>query len=144
MKNTKWYIWSIEHGAWWKPNRCGYTAEKSLAGTYSLSDALEIVKSANIANNDMPNEAMILASGWIISNDELPDGERFAELVLGQFPSHMEINRVDETDKCYLINDEYGHLTCSFNHTLGAKCLMDDRHYDYLQKKHSQSPQCTH
>ena len=49
--------------------------------------------------------------------------DEYQERVLGKF-------KIDETDKCYLINDEYGHLTCSFNHTLGAKCLIDDRHYD--------------
>lgn len=34
---------------------------------------------------------------------------------------------LDETDKCYLEYGEDGYLTCSFNHTAGAVCLMDER-----------------
>jgi hypothetical protein len=30
----------------------------------------------------------------------------------------------DETDFCHLTYDDMGYLTCSYNHTAGAKCLM--------------------
>lgn len=33
-------IWSGEHRAWWRENRCGYTTDPSHAGLYSLSDAI--------------------------------------------------------------------------------------------------------
>ncbi len=59
IEETKWIIWSIEHGAWWAPDRRGYVKDKSRAGKYFYKDALEIVKGANINNLDVPNEAMI-------------------------------------------------------------------------------------
>lgn len=40
-------IWSNEHGAWWRPQRCGYTPYKSLAGEYSLEEAVQICGDAN-------------------------------------------------------------------------------------------------
>jgi hypothetical protein len=35
-------IWSHEHGAWWRPNRCGYAQRLSEAGRYSRAEALLI------------------------------------------------------------------------------------------------------
>lgn len=55
-------IWSIEHGAWWKWSHMGYTKSKEEAGIYSESEALQIVRDANIMNRDLPNEAMVEAS----------------------------------------------------------------------------------
>lgn len=56
----EWLIWSIEHGAWWKPAMRGYTYNRSEAGRYSTQDACAIVNSANQYNGDSkPNEAMI-------------------------------------------------------------------------------------
>jgi hypothetical protein len=40
-------IWSFEHAAWWAPNSMGYVQDYSKAGTYSLSEALEICTNAN-------------------------------------------------------------------------------------------------
>ncbi len=34
-------------------------------------------------------------------------------------------SKPDETDKCYLMYDEDGYLVCSYNHTLGAECLLN-------------------
>lgn len=74
MENTKWLIWSIEHDAWWAPNRKGYSS-LAYAGVYSYEDALAIVKGANYCLTldrtsdakkrngrllDTPQEAMIL------------------------------------------------------------------------------------
>lgn len=54
-----WIIWSIEHNAWWSPERRGYTVKKELAGQYSFEDAIEIVTQANKFTGNIPNEAMI-------------------------------------------------------------------------------------
>lgn len=40
-------IWSIEHGAWWKPNSKGYTPNLDEAGFYSYKEAKSIVDGAN-------------------------------------------------------------------------------------------------
>ena len=40
-------IWSNEHNGWWRPNECGYTDFKELAGYYDLDRAIEICKNAN-------------------------------------------------------------------------------------------------
>ena len=43
-------IWSIEHTAWWRPGRCGYTRKLAEAGRYSRAEAADIVEDANIAS----------------------------------------------------------------------------------------------
>lgn len=53
-------IWSMEHGAWWRPNHCGYTTSKQEAGAYSYYEACKIVEGANKHKGNIPNEAMIL------------------------------------------------------------------------------------
>jgi hypothetical protein len=49
-------IWSIEHGAWWGPNRRGYTQDVRTAGRYSYEVAVDIVEDANVAG---VNECLI-------------------------------------------------------------------------------------
>lgn len=44
-----WLIWSLEHGAWWAPQRNGYTRDPRAAGRYSRAEALDIVRDANVA-----------------------------------------------------------------------------------------------
>lgn len=55
-------IWSIEHGGWWKDRENGYTKEKAEAGVYHQKRAFEIIESANINDNDVPNEALVPVS----------------------------------------------------------------------------------
>lgn len=52
-------IWSLEHGAWWRPGEWGYTRDRSEAGIYSLERATEICLRANIVTGNQPNEAMV-------------------------------------------------------------------------------------
>jgi hypothetical protein len=47
MLSSKYFIWSIEHGAWWRPNWCGYTPTVKLAGLYSRAEGDEILARAN-------------------------------------------------------------------------------------------------
>lgn len=59
--NQLWLIWSLEHRAWWRPNRNGYTRWRDTAGRYTYQQALEIVRDANahIDKSDTPNESMV-------------------------------------------------------------------------------------
>ena len=45
---TFYLIWSIEHAAWWRPGRMGYTREFALAGVYPEAEARAIVEDANV------------------------------------------------------------------------------------------------
>ena len=56
-----WLIWSLEHHAWWKAGRSGYTTGRLDAGRYSFTEACEIVYDANRyqREGDYPKEAMI-------------------------------------------------------------------------------------
>ena len=47
---SEFLIWSIEHTAWWRPGRCGYTCKLEEAGRYSRAEAADIVEHANIAS----------------------------------------------------------------------------------------------
>lgn len=73
MENTKWIIWSIEHGAWWRPESRGYCVELAGAGVYSYEEAVKIVTGANFIFTlltpqtydpklNTPHEAMILVT----------------------------------------------------------------------------------
>lgn len=44
---NKYLIWSEEHGAWWRPNSCGYTKSLKEAGQYSYDGAFKIASNAN-------------------------------------------------------------------------------------------------
>lgn len=55
IKEAMFFIWSIEHDGWWKPNRNGYTASWSTAGRYSKDDAFRISARANFSSlNEVP------------------------------------------------------------------------------------------
>ena len=46
---TEWFvIWSIEHNAWWAPDRHGYVRDVLRAGRYPRHEARAIVHDANI------------------------------------------------------------------------------------------------
>ncbi len=52
-------IWSEEHRGWWRSNHRGYTQKREEAGQYDFEEAEAIVLSANIQENDVPNEAIV-------------------------------------------------------------------------------------
>ena len=54
---SEYYIWSIEHNAWWRSDREGYTPHLFLAGLYGQEEAAAIVESAN--EHGTFNECMI-------------------------------------------------------------------------------------
>jgi hypothetical protein len=49
----KYLIWSIDHGGWWKPNRRGYTKNRSSAGLYSMQEAKAICE----VNHGTPDDS---------------------------------------------------------------------------------------
>lgn len=44
-------IWSHAHGAWWRPNRRGYSKSLLGAGLYSAAEAREICEGGNTATD---------------------------------------------------------------------------------------------
>lgn len=40
--SEQYLVWSNEHGAWWRPNRAGYTRDVCAAGRYSRQEAIDI------------------------------------------------------------------------------------------------------
>lgn len=44
---TAWYIWSLEHDAWWRADSNGYTEKLEEAGIYETKEATRIVHDAN-------------------------------------------------------------------------------------------------
>jgi len=56
-------VWSNEHDAWWKPNRCGYTHDVWRAGRYDQAAAAEICQRAahGWRGGSPPPEVMVSA-----------------------------------------------------------------------------------
>lgn len=52
-------VWSHEHGAWWRPNRAGYTVHLEDAGLYSRDEAISICAESRDGwgmRQDVPSE----------------------------------------------------------------------------------------
>lgn len=64
-------IWSAEHQAWWRANRCGYTVHPEAAGTYSFAEAWE-------ATRHCGPEKRIIYEALPLSH--IPEGTDLAEL----------------------------------------------------------------
>ncbi|HJO95792.1 MAG TPA: hypothetical protein QF753_20520 [Victivallales bacterium] len=56
-ENDKFYIWSFEKNAWWKPAGIGFTENLSEAGTYHKDTATKLVNDASC--NGKESEIMI-------------------------------------------------------------------------------------
>lgn len=53
------FIWSFEHGAWWKPDRQGYTTNLSEAGRYEAGEAGDIMV-ADVEMNEVAVQENVL------------------------------------------------------------------------------------
>lgn len=49
---TKYLIWSVEHNAWWKQSKYGYSNDLSEAGLFSKEEASDIVEEANVRSHE--------------------------------------------------------------------------------------------
>ena len=91
MSDRLFVIWSIEHDAWWAPERIGYTRELHEAGRYTQAEAAEIVKRANVVEFNeaaIPLECLVpllsprlVASLGLVSRIERLDPERREALI---------------------------------------------------------------
>lgn len=59
MTGQFFWIWSIEHSAWWMPHRVGYTTIREEAGQYSYAEAVKICQLSNTVMGNSPDEAMV-------------------------------------------------------------------------------------
>jgi len=60
---AEYYIWSNEHRAWWRGNKCGYTINLHEAGTYTRVEAITICANARQGwrEGEPPPEIPVLA-----------------------------------------------------------------------------------
>lgn len=83
MKNAKlvpdgyWLVWSNEHNAYWRPNKCGYTQDVAQAGRYPVAEADSICQDAEPGrvhlsrDGSIPPEVMVPApelTDWLLSD----------------------------------------------------------------------------
>jgi hypothetical protein len=65
MDEEQFYIWSMEHTAWWRANSNGYTTSIDEAGKYSRAECDKLLFHANwgsFKTKTAPHEAMIPVS----------------------------------------------------------------------------------
>jgi hypothetical protein len=71
---NRFLIWSIEHTAWWRPGKWGYTDQLSEAGVYDDEDARAIVANANRVHFNealIPVESTTRAPAPVASDEDL-------------------------------------------------------------------------
>lgn len=59
-------IWSNQHRAWWRPNRCGYTRTSAAAGVYDFDEAKNICWNERdhwFQDGQAPDEIMVPIEG---------------------------------------------------------------------------------
>lgn len=60
LTEAMWLVFSHEHGAYWRPNRRGYTVHVESAGRYTYADAHQICDNARSPRGDeAPNEVVV-------------------------------------------------------------------------------------
>lgn len=60
LTDDTYFIWSHEHGQWWRANHSGYTWDILDAGRYSYDQAKEIITKANY-NGRIQEEGILVA-----------------------------------------------------------------------------------
>lgn len=68
---ARYLIWSNQHGAWWGPDRRGYTLMVEEAGRYPLDQARAIVRDATLAGQLVVPRASHLGYSNIDTLDEV-------------------------------------------------------------------------
>ncbi len=92
---TMYRIWSVEHNAWWKGGRSGYTKHIHESGKYTLSQANTICHDANkhgsVNNPDynIPNETMVG-----IKNDEDDNIDHIVQIMMDGIESDMSFEKL--------------------------------------------------
>ena len=57
-----WRIWSVEHDAWWRPGKAGYTTKITEAGVYTEAEAVAICDDAGFCRRTGMSHPDILRS----------------------------------------------------------------------------------
>lgn len=95
-------IWSGEHRAWWRANRCGYTASVEAAGRYSLADALDatchVGPEKQIVIDDLPAGPVSLIGAL---QAFLDDTAGFSD---GELQRRVSLGYMDETTRQRIID----------------------------------------
>lgn len=68
----KFWIWSNEHGAWWRADSRGYTHDLREAGTYSVIRTAEILEGANLPAREFGHPVKEFAVMCTIVFDRIP------------------------------------------------------------------------
>jgi hypothetical protein len=71
-------IWSNEHRAWWRSNRCGYTVSLSHAGRYSREQAIDTCSRARDgwSGDEIPSEVPVLETDAMECERRDPSNQR--------------------------------------------------------------------
>jgi hypothetical protein len=54
---AEYLVYSREHNAWWRPNRCGYTTDEEGAGRYTRVEAIRICDQACVGRTGLAGNA---------------------------------------------------------------------------------------
>lgn len=98
-------IWSFEHNMWWGPAHHGYVKSREDAGEYSLTEAIDICKTANLFGQI--NESIVPAEPSledVLTPDsqiliELHTLRTHAKLALGYLADDMKTEARVELEK---------------------------------------------
>jgi hypothetical protein len=75
MSDPLFFIWSEEHGAWWKADGNGYSRSIFEAGRFSFGEAMRITSSAN-QYSEKVNEVALFAI--LLTDDRASQNEHQA------------------------------------------------------------------
>ena len=51
-----WLVWSVYHGAWWGPERSGYSTKVEGAGRYTRSEAIKLSRQRSLNHDGTSGE----------------------------------------------------------------------------------------